>query len=109
MKRTFLDITQKISRDPQRTILTALNLNDAQYSIWEAKGWRFVGMLREIKLRETQDRLRLYINTQFISAKDYIVEESQYGLIIRFIKDNFQYSLDEFDTIEIIGDIEKYS
>jgi len=109
MKRTLLDITQKISRkfgDPE---LTPKDLNHPTYWIWEAKGWRFVEVLREIEYRTTQDRLRVIVNTQHISAEDYIVEQVGDGLLIKFIKANFQFDLDDNDYIEVTGDIEQYA
>ncbi len=109
MKRSLLDITQKMFRKPGNAILTPKDLNDSTHSIWEAAGWRFVDVLREIEYRTEQDRLRVFINTQNISARDYIIEEGPTGLLVKFIKDNFQYSLDEKDFIEIKGDIESYA
>ena len=109
MKRTLLDITQKISRNPKRVVLIPKNLTDSTYWIYEATGWRFVQILREIELRTTQDRLQTYINSQNISARDYIIEEGQSGLLIKFIKANFEYQLDSDDYIEITGDIEQYA
>lgn len=109
MKRTLLDITQKISRKPGDTQIFPKDLNHPTYWIYEAKDWRFVGLLREIEYRATQDRLRVIINTQHISAEDYIVEEGSDGLLIKFIKQNFQYTLDSNDYIEITGDIEQYA
>lgn len=109
MKRSLLDITQKISRNPGKTNLTPKDLNDSIYWIFEATGWRFVSILREIEYRTTQDRLKIYINTQSISAKDYIVEEGGNGLLIKFIKTNFEYDLDNVDYIQIEGDIEQYA
>ena len=109
MKRTLLDITQKISRNPGKIVLIPKDLTNSTYWIYEATGWRFADMLREIQYRTTQDRLKIYINTQSISAKDYIVEEGGNGLLIKFIKNNFQFILDEADYIQIEGDIEKYA
>ena len=109
MKRSLLDITQKISRKPGKTNLTPKDLNNSTYWIYEATGWRFVSILREIEYRTTQDRLKLYINTQSISGTDYIVENGANGLLIKFIKNNFQYQLDAQDYIEIEGDIEQYA
>ena len=109
MKRTLLDITQKISRKPQDITLTPVNLTDPDYFIWEAKGWRFAGILREIEYRTTQDRIRVIINTQYISARDYIIEEKPDTLLFKFIKENFQFNLDEDDYIEVTGDIEQYA
>jgi len=109
MKRSLLDITQKISRNPGKTNLTPKDLTNSTYWIYEATGWRFVDILREIQYRTTQDRLKIYINTQSISAKDYIVEDGGNGLLIKFIKNNFQFNLDAQDYIQIEGDIEQYA
>ena len=109
MKRSLLDITQKISRNPGKAVLTSKDLTNSTYWIFEATGWRFVDILREIQYRTTQDRLQVYINTQSISARDYIVEEGGSGLLIKFIKSNFEFELDNSDYIEIVGDIEQYA
>lgn len=109
MKRSLLDITKQISRNPKKAVLIAKDLNDSTYFIFEAIGWRFVSILREIEHRNSQDRLKVFINTQNINATDYIVEENGSGLVLKFIKNNFEYNLDETDYIEIIGDIEQYA
>jgi hypothetical protein len=109
MKRSLLDITQKISRKPGKTNLIIKDLNNPIYWIFEATGWRFVSLLREIEYRSSQDRLKIYINTQSISGTDYIVEEGGNGLLIKFIKSNFEYRLDVNDYIQIEGDIEQYA
>jgi len=109
MKRSLLDITQTISRKPGNAILTPYNLSDSTYWIFEAKGWRFKSILREIELRETQDRVYVRINTQSISATDYIIENGPTGMLFKFIKSNFDYNLDSADYIEIKGDIEEYA
>lgn len=109
MKRTLLDITQKISRKLGDAELTPKDLNHPIYSIWEAKGWRFVDILREIENRTNQNRIRVIINTQYIGADDYIVEQDSAGLTFKFIKNQFQYTLDNDDYIEVTGDIEQYA
>ncbi len=109
MKRTLLDITQKLFRKPGNAILTPKDLNDSTYWVFEATGWKFVDVLREIEYRNEQDRLRVFINTQNISHRDYITEQGPTGLLVKFIKQNFQYNLDNGDFIEIKGDIEKYA
>jgi hypothetical protein len=109
MKRSLLDITQKISRKVSKVILTPKNLTDSTYWIFEATNWKFVNVLREIELRETQDRVSVYINTQMVNARDYIVESTPTGLQFKFIKSNFEFQLDETDYIEVKGDIERYA
>lgn len=106
MKRSLLDITQKISRKVNKTVLSPKDLNNSTYWIYEATGWKFVDILREVEYRETQDRLKIYINTQSINARDYEVEQSAGGLLIKFIKNNFEFNLDDDDYIQIEGDIE---
>lgn len=109
MKRTLLDITQKISRKPNKVVLIPKDLNNATYWIFQATNYKFVSVLREVEYRETQDRINVYINTQAISARDYIVEDGSDGLLVKFIKSNFHFDLDSNDYIEIIGDIERYA
>jgi hypothetical protein len=109
MKRSLLDITQKMFRKPGNAILIPKDLNNSTYWIFEATGWKFVDILREIEYRTEQDRLKVYINTQNISAKDYIVEQGQTGLLVKFTKNRFEYQLDSQDFIEIKGDIERYA
>ena len=115
MKRSLLDITQKISRKVGHTTLIPTDLTNPIYWIYAAPGWRFVDILREIEYRTTQDRLRVYFNTQVIVADDYIIEEDRNGLLIKFIKEKFEFytlhqtEMDEIDYIEIKGDIEQYA
>jgi hypothetical protein len=109
MKRSLLDITQKISRKPGKAVLTPKDLTNSTYFIYEATGWRFVDILREIQYRTTQDRLQIYINTQAISGTDYIVEDGGNGLLVKFIKSRFEFTLDDDDYIEVKGDIEQYA
>jgi hypothetical protein len=109
MKRTLLDITQKLSRKKQHTTLTAKNLTDSTYWIFEAKGWKFVDILREVEHRKSQDRLLVYINTQSITPRDFIIETGSDGLLVKFIKSKFEYTLEEGDEIQIEGDIEQYA
>lgn len=109
MKRSLLDITQKISRKVNKVVLTESNLTDTYYAIFEAKGWKFVDVLREIELRDTQDRVSISVNTQIITPRDYIIEAGPNGLVIKFIKHQFEYQLDGNDYIEMKGDIEQYA
>jgi hypothetical protein len=109
MKRTLLDITNVISRNVPRVILTPYNLTDSTYSVWIAKGWRFAPILREVEYRTNQDRLRIRINTHNINPRDYITETISEGLLVKFIKSQFEYPLDNLDEIVVGGDLEKYA
>ena len=94
MKRTLLDITQKISRNPKSISLIPKDLTDSTYWIYEATGYKFVDVLREIEYRITQDRISVYINTQSISPRDYVIEMGKSGLLFKFIRNRFAYNLD---------------
>ncbi len=109
MKRSLLDITQKMFRKRIMAVLTPKDLNHSDYWIYQATGYKLVDVLREIEYRESQDRLLVMINTQGISPRDYDIEEVGNGLLIKFKKSNFEFDLDDDDYIEIHGDIEKYA
>jgi len=109
MKRSLLDITQKMFRKRIMAVLTPKDLNHSDYWIYQAIGYKLVDVLREIEYRESQDRLLVMINTQGISPRDYDIEEGGNGLLIKFKKSNFEFDLDDDDYIEIHGDIEKYA
>jgi hypothetical protein len=115
MKRTLLNITEKMSRNIGHTTLTPKDLNHPYYWIFEAKGWKLQDVLREVQIRETQDRIKIYLNTQHISTSDCIIENGDSGLVIKFIKARFEFytknqvELDFNDYIEIKGDIEQYA
>lgn len=109
MKRNLLDITQKLSRKVVTAKLDPENLSDQTYWIWVAKKCRFPVILPEIQIPQNYDNLFVTVNTQYISPRDYIVEEAVGNIYIKFIKNKFQYVLDEEDYIEIKGNFEIYA
>lgn len=109
MKRTLLDITNIINRNIVTAYLKPLDLSDGLYSIWVAKGYRFADIIREIEIRKIQSRVKVRINTQYINSKDFIIEQGSDGIVVKFIKSNFEYPLDTLDEIILTGDIEKYA
>lgn len=109
MKRTLLDITNVLSRKISKVVLEVYDLEDYQYFIFLAKDWRFAQALIELPDRNKENRLMITINSQYISPVDYITEQSDSGLLIKFKKSNFPYILDSTDFIEIIGDLENYA
>ena len=44
--------------------------------------------------------------TEYLLEADYIFEHDGKNLLIKFIKENFSYSLDSSDEIKIEGDIQ---
>ena len=109
MKRTLLDITQKVSRKIYLTRIDPYDLTNNTYWIYIASGWKFVDLLPEMEIPDGNYKLFITINTQYVSPKDYDIEQKQEGIAIKFKKANFPYTLTESDFIEIKGDIEKYA
>ena len=109
MKRTLLDIVKKISIDIKRVKLIPKDLTHPDYWIYEATGWKFVDILREVEYRTNLDRLDAKINSQSVEPKDYVYEQGIDGILVKFKKTNFEFALDDDDYIEIKGDIEQYA
>jgi len=109
MKRTFLDIVKKISIDIKRVKLIPKDLTHPEYFIYEATGWKFIDILREVEYRVTQDRLDIKVNSQSVEPRDYVYEQGINGILVKFKKSNFEFNLDDDDYIEIKGDIEQYA
>jgi hypothetical protein len=109
MKRTLSNITNTLSRNPQKITLEAYNLNDSNYYIFLARNYRYAEFLPEFNFSNTKGRLHVNINSQYISTRDFETEMSNDGLLFKFIKNNFGYSLDETDYIEVIGSLESYA
>ncbi len=109
MKRSLLDITNVLSRNVHKVTLEPYNLEDSNYFIFIAKNWKFAESLSEIPIRNSENRLMVTINTQYIATGDYITEVGSTGLLIKFKKNKFAYNLDSNDYIEIIGDLESYA
>lgn len=109
MKRTFIDIIDKVAAIPVKVYLEPYNLIDGTYFIWIARNHRFVTLNREIEYRSAQKRLKVRINTHEINPVDFVTEQVSDGLLVKFIKNNFEYILDIQDEIIVSGDLESYA
>lgn len=109
MKNNLLDITQNLCRKVYSVYLDVYDLEDTNYFIFVAKNWRYTQLTNELEIRKTQDRLFITINSQYISPRDYLTEQGDSGLLIKFKKSNFPYTIDGSDIIQIIGDLESYA
>lgn len=84
--------------------LEVFNLSDANYFIFILRGY----LLTDDRLVKTEAQTpqvqRMDINGQSILPMDYILEEWKgEAIIIKFIKANFPYILEESDDIRITG------
>jgi len=51
-------------------------------------------------------RFDVFINGQFIGPRDYIIEQFGKDIIVKFKKQNFDYSLENTDSIKLKGDFQ---
>ena len=79
MKRSLLDITQKISRNPGKTNLTPKDLTNSTYWIFEATGWRFVDILREIQYRINNHNKAVF-HLHSISVREFMTKAILYDI-----------------------------
>lgn len=87
--------------------LTPVNLTHPNYFIWKVSGVKMKDLnLNLRKNRKEHSRFDIFINGQFILERDYITEQKNNDLLVKFIRANFPYDLESDDDIKIEGDIE---
>lgn len=95
--------------EPDEYRLVPHNLAHPLYWIWKLENAKLKDL--NINLREYRRehaRFDIFINSQYILERDYILEQSGNDLLIKFIKVNFinAYNLEVSDNIKIKGDID---
>ena len=92
---------------PNEYILDVHDLNHARYWIFKITNGKLSDLDSKLRpFRNEHARFDIFINGQFILNKDYIFEQVGKDFHIKFIKENFPYSLDSRDKIKLEGDIE---
>lgn len=109
MKRNFLDITKKLFRQNKRVLLEKQNDTDTTYWIYKLIGYRFSDVLREIENVDFKKGVTISINTQRIKNTDYIIQTTEGGIEIKFLKSSIGYELTETDRVEMSAQLEKYA
>ena len=56
--------------------------------------------------RKEHSRFDIFINGQFILERDYIFEQVNNDFHVFFIKENFEYQLEDTDDIKLEGDVD---
>ena len=77
------------------------------YWIWKLENAKMKDLnsyLREF--RKEHSRFDIFINGQYILERDYIFQQVNNDLHIKFKKQNFPFDLNENDDIKIEGDID---
>jgi len=59
-----------------------------------------------IPFRKEHSRFDIFINGQFILERDYIFEQVNNDFHVFFIKENFEYQLEDTDDIKLEGDVD---
>lgn len=106
MKRDLADITKKLFRQQKKVLLQPLDLSDSTYFIYYADGSFVSGILREIENYDAKDFIRVSINTQTIADTHYIIGTEAGKILIKFIRSELSYNMNETDVVEIIGQIQ---
>lgn len=94
--------------EPNEFQLVVENMNHGLYWIWKLENAKMKDLntyLREF--RKEHARFDIFINGQYILEKDYIREQVNNDLHIKFKKSNFGFDLETDDDIKIEGDIER--
>ena len=93
--------------EPDEYQLTPENMNHPLYWIWKLANGRMKDL--DILLRDFRPehaRFDIFINGQYILEKDYITAHNGKDFLVKFLKSNFPYVLEENDDIKIEGDLD---
>lgn len=108
MKRGFLDITKRLFRQNKKLLLERDTENEL-YWIYKLDGYKFSNVLREIENVDFKKSTTLSINTQRIKNTDFLIESTGTGILIKILKANINYEINELDRIEISAQLQKYA
>lgn len=93
--------------EPDEYKLVPHNLNHPTYFIWKLENAKMKDLETFLRpYRKEHARFDIFINGQYILEKDYIKEQVNNELHIKFLKSNFPYILESDDDIKIEGDVD---
>lgn len=113
---TELKEIMKQVNDPDEFIMSPYDLNHPFYWIFEIQNLRVKIINKNVEhLRKHGARFDVFINGLFISENDYITENKNNNLYIKFKRSNFPvedrfgnpYEIEESDEVKINGDLER--
>jgi hypothetical protein len=86
----------------------------APYDLSHQLYWMFI--LRNAVIKDLAPNLRknvkeharfdVFVNGQFIGPRDYIIEQFGGDILVKFKRSNFDYILEDSDTIKLEGDFQ---
>jgi len=95
--------------DQNEYTLTPMDMNHPLYWVWVAKNTKLKDLESFLRpLRSEHARFDIFINGQYISEKDYVMEGYNADILVKFKKVNFinAYNITENDNIVMKGDFE---
>lgn len=92
--------------EPDEYQLTVHDLTHPLYFIWKLENGRMKDLdLNLRQFRKEHARFDIFINGQYILERDYIFEQVNNDLHIKFKRSNFAFNLESSDDIKLEGDI----
>lgn len=93
--------------EPNEFQLVSHDSSHPLYYIWKIQNVKMKDLNEDLRsYRKEHARFDIFINGQYILEKDYISEQINNDLHIKFIKVNFPYVIKGSDDIRLEGDIE---
>lgn len=93
--------------EPNEYRLVVHNMEHPNYWIWKLENAKMKDLNEKLRtFRKEHARFDIFINGQYILEQDYVFEQINRDLQIKFKKINFGFSLETDDDIKIEGDIE---
>ena len=78
-----------------------------EFHIWILKNAQFKDLHKNLRReRPEHARFDIFVNGQWILEQDYILEQQNHDILVKFRKANFGYILESDDRITIVGDIQ---
>jgi len=105
----FGDINRllKQMQEPDEYHLASYDLTHPIYWIWILRNAVIKDLAPHLRKNVKEHaRFDVFVNGQFIGPKDYIVEQFGKDIIVKFKKQNFDYTLEKSDVIKIEGDFD---
>ena len=95
--------------DQNEYALIPMDMNHPLYWIWVATNTKLKDLESFLRpLRREHARFDIFINGQYISEKDYVMEGYNADILVKFKKENFinAYNITTNDNIVMKGDFE---
>lgn len=92
--------------EPNEFQLVAHDMNHPYYWIWKLENAKMKDLNSYLRpFRKEHARFDIFINGQYILERDYIFEQVNNDLHIKFKRSNFPFNLESSDDIKLEGDI----